>query len=173
MVLFKLCYFKMRQIQISPWFLLFGSKQRLKSFNTTSVQINEWRTLERESSLKYLGVILDEDMSLSDHIENLIRKSNQRLGLLKRIKHLLPFDARQHYIYLSHSFCPYSTMQVILYGETRTMLLLQVQQCKAAKIILKKPIFSSRLLRLLAPWSGRGQAIAEDMHIDVSLFLKV
>ena len=48
-------------------FLLFGSRQRLKLFNTTSVQINEW-PLERESSLKYLGVILNEDMSWNDHI---------------------------------------------------------------------------------------------------------
>ena len=129
-------------------FLLFGSRQRLKSFNTTSVHINRW-PLERESSLKYLGVILNEDMSWNDHIENLIRKSNQRLGLLKRIKHLLPFDARQT-LYNS-LVLPLFDYGDIIWGDKNNVTLmndLQVQQSKAAKIILNQPIFSSSILRL-------------------------
>ena len=84
-------------------YLLFGSRRfkksfkNLKSFNTTSVQINEW-PLERESSLKYLGVILNEDMSWSDHIENLIRKSNQRSGSSKENQASFTFRCQTNFI---------------------------------------------------------------------------
>ncbi|KAK2550246.1 hypothetical protein P5673_029122 [Acropora cervicornis] len=63
--------------------LLFGSKRRLKS------------PLEEAISFKYLGVIiLSEDLSWGDHIKNIMSKTNQRLGLVRRIKHLLPLHAR-------------------------------------------------------------------------------
>ena len=38
--------------------------------------------------------MLASDFTWSDHIEYVISKVNQRLGLLRRIKHLLPFTAR-------------------------------------------------------------------------------
>ena len=74
-------------------FLLFGSKQRLKSFNSISVKVNN-QLLGRVNSLNYLGVIFIEDLSWNDHIENIISKISQRLGLLKRIKDLLPIHSR-------------------------------------------------------------------------------
>ena len=45
-------------------------------------------------SFKYLGIHISSDFTWTDHIEHLTGKINQRLGLLKRIKHLLPFRAR-------------------------------------------------------------------------------
>ena len=38
--------------------------------------------------------MLASDFTWSDHVEYVISKVNQRLGLLRRIKHLLPFTAR-------------------------------------------------------------------------------
>lgn len=74
-------------------FLLLESKRRLKSVNAVSIHINE-RPLEQISSFKYLGVTRNQDLSWDDHIESLIFKTNQRLGILRRIKHLLPVNAR-------------------------------------------------------------------------------
>ena len=44
--------------------------------------------------MKYLGVVIHKNLTWNEHIESLIGKVNQRIGLLNRIKHLLPLDAR-------------------------------------------------------------------------------
>ena len=46
------------------------------------------------SSFKYLGVTLSEDLSWADHVKNIMSKTNQRLGPIRRIKHLLPLHAQ-------------------------------------------------------------------------------
>ena len=50
--------------------------------------------LEREDSVKYLGVVIHKNLIWNEHIESLIAKVNQRIDLLNRNKHLLPLDAR-------------------------------------------------------------------------------
>ena len=40
------------------------------------------------------GVAIHKNLTWNKHIEKLIAKVNQRFGLLNRIKHLLPLDAR-------------------------------------------------------------------------------
>ena len=50
--------------------------------------------LECEDSIKYLGVVIHKNLTWNEHIESLIAKVNQRIGLLNRIKYLLPLDAR-------------------------------------------------------------------------------
>ena len=51
-------------------------------------------TLERVDTFKYLGITVNQNMTWSDHIESVVAKANQRIGLLKRVKHLLPRHAR-------------------------------------------------------------------------------
>ena len=46
------------------------------------------------SSFKYLGVMLSSTFTWSDHIEYISCKVNKNLGLLRRIKYYLPYDAR-------------------------------------------------------------------------------
>ena len=41
-----------------------------------------------------VGVVIHKNLTWNEHIESLIAKVNQRIGLLNRIKHLLPLDAR-------------------------------------------------------------------------------
>ena len=50
--------------------------------------------LECEDSIKYLGVVIHKYLTWNEHIESLIAKVNKRIGLLNRIKHVLPLDAR-------------------------------------------------------------------------------
>ena len=40
------------------------------------------------------GVAIHKNLTGNEHVEKLIAKVNQRFGLLNRIKHLLPLDAR-------------------------------------------------------------------------------
>ena len=83
-------------------------------------------------------------MQWSDHIDYIHSKVAKRLGLLKRVKHLLPVKSRE---------IMYNTMirPILDYGDIvwednfnqTQMDRLQVLQNKGAKIILNKPVYSS------------------------------
>ena len=78
-------------------FLIIGSSQRLKSLEKTSLQIcGEF--LDKADCYKYLGVIINETLTWSDYVDYISTKVNQRLGILRRIKHLLPIQTREPYI---------------------------------------------------------------------------
>ena len=47
-----------------------------------------------QSSIYIVGVVIHKNLTWNEHIESLIAKVNQRIGLLNRIKHLLSLDAR-------------------------------------------------------------------------------
>ena len=75
--------------------------------------------LDSVNKCKYLGIMLASDFTWSDHVEYVvISKVNQRLGLLRRIKHLLTFTARL--LYYNSLVLPVFIM-AILCGATRTM----------------------------------------------------
>ena len=50
--------------------------------------------IERTDSFKYLGVTVNSIMSWSDHVDSIIKKINQRIGLITRIKNLIPITTR-------------------------------------------------------------------------------
>ena len=58
-----------------------------------SISVNDI-PLSKTNSFKYLGVSIQQNLTWSEHIDNISKKVNQRLGLIPRIKHLLPFQAR-------------------------------------------------------------------------------
>ena len=95
-------------------------------------------------SFKYLGIHISSDFTWTDHIEHLTGKINQRLGLLKRIKHLLPFRARL--LFYKSLVMPLFEYADLVWGDKHNITLmssLQVLQNKAAKVILNRPLYSS------------------------------
>ena len=83
-------------------------------------------------------------MSWSAHIEKQLTKINKRLGLLKRIKHLLPKFARL--LYFNSLVLPLFDYGDIVWGDKDNVTLmqsLQILHSKAAKIILGRPLQSS------------------------------
>ena len=66
-----------------------GRKQQLKRFQDLTLKIEE-DELSRESSYKYLGIIINENMTWGDHIASMQQKVAKRIGLIKRIGHLIP-----------------------------------------------------------------------------------
>ena len=73
-------------------------------------------------------------------------KVNQRLGLLRRIKHLLPFTARL--LFYNSLVLPISDYADLVWGDKNNVTLmndLQVLQNKATKIILDRPLYSSAI----------------------------
>ena len=50
---------------------------------------------QRRDVFKYLAVLVNETLSWSDHVDYVISKVGKRLGMLQRIKHLLPVNTRK------------------------------------------------------------------------------
>ena len=74
-------------------FVIFGNSQKLKLVNDVSLKVNS-TAVERSDLFKYLEVVINQAMSWSEHIDTISTKINQRIGMIKRIRHLLPLHAK-------------------------------------------------------------------------------
>jgi hypothetical protein len=63
------------------------------NISSMTVSVNNTE-ISNASNFKYLGVTITANFTWSEHIDRISAKVNQRLGLLHRIKHLLPLNAR-------------------------------------------------------------------------------
>lgn len=94
--------------------MLFGTKQRTKQH---SLQIKfRNQTLSFTNSYKYLGIILDQSLSLTDHFATTYKKASSRLYLLKRIRPHLTQQAAltiyQTLIIPLFTYCSILTLQL-------------------------------------------------------------
>ena len=80
----------------------------LKIFNHHT---NSYTSLERKSYVKYLGVLIDENLSRKHHILYIASKISTSIGIIARLRHFVPLNTLQH-IYRS-LIQPY-----LLYGIT-------------------------------------------------------
>ena len=78
-------------------FMLIGGPRKLNTLEEFTLTIKE-KELDRVNSYKYLGVIINENLSWTDHVDYIKNKVSQRLGVLQRIKHLLPRDTRELFV---------------------------------------------------------------------------
>ena len=123
--------------------MLIGSDSKLRKLNSLSVFVLG-NQLDSVRSFKYLGVVLSSNFTWTEHVEHVISKVNQRLGLLRRIKHLLPYNARL--LYYKSLVLPILDYADMVWGDKDNAVLmnnLQVLQNKAAKLVLDKPLYSS------------------------------
>ena len=58
---------------------------------TMSVQGNE---IESTEKLNLLGVTIDSKLNFNHHINNVCKKASQRIGVLMRLKNLIPTEAK-------------------------------------------------------------------------------
>ena len=124
-------------------FVLFGGDRRLQTCQVVKLVIDH-ENLDCEDSIKYLGVVIHKNLTWNEHVESLIAKVNQRIGLLHRIKHLLPLDAG---VALYNALIrPLFDFADTIWGDRDNFTLLhdlQVLQNKAAKVILDLPNYAS------------------------------
>ena len=124
-------------------YMLIGGNKRVTDFGNVALSI-EGKGLEKVSNYKYLGVIIGENLSWTDHVESVARKVSQRIGVLRRIKHLLP-RAQRETVYNS-MMLPLFDYADIVWGDRDNKVLmksLQILQNKVAKVILDRPNRSS------------------------------
>ena len=122
---------------------MFGGDRRLQTCQGIELVIDH-ENLESEDAVKYLGVVIHKNLTWNEHIESFIAKVNQRIGLLNRIKQLLPLDAR---VTLYNALIrPLFVFADTIWGDRDNITLmhdLQVLQNKAAKVILDLPNYAS------------------------------
>jgi hypothetical protein len=88
--------------------------------------------------------MISENLSWNEYIENLMSKINQRLGILRRVKPLLPLNARLAF-YNATILSLFDYADIIWGDKNNTGLMngLQTLENKAAKLILDLPPLSS------------------------------
>jgi len=100
--------------------------------------------LEKVTKFKYFGVTINQHLAWHDHIDQIQRKVLKRLGVLRRIKHLLPAYARK--IYVTTMVIPILEYASIVWGDKNNKVLMdsiQVLQSSAAKLVLDWSPYSS------------------------------
>lgn len=125
------------------------------SLNTTKTEIIVFRPKQKQitkhlnfringqkintcSSVKYLGVILQENLEWNLHLNTLNLKLNRAIGLLCKIRHYVPkFLLKTLYYTIFHSHLIYACQ---IWGQSQAMLnKVQPLQDKALRIINFKP----------------------------------
>ena len=126
-------------------FMVFGTAQsaNFKSAQAICAQLNG-TALERTKNFKYLGVIVNENMSWADQVDLISKKINQRIGVIRRVSKIVPLDSR---VTLYNSLvAPLFDYGDIIWGDKNNETLmkdLQLLQNKAAKTVLDRPPSSS------------------------------
>ena len=68
--------------------MLFGTPQRIQNVQPIPVECNE-TPIKRAVTYKYLGLLLDENLSFSAHVDYIIRKTIGKMKQPGRICHIL------------------------------------------------------------------------------------
>jgi hypothetical protein len=121
--------------------MIFGSSRVTNDFKDISVQYNG-TVLEQVHDFKYLGVTLDSSLSWDCHINNLNAKISQKIGVIRRVKHLLPksfLSLLSNALVLPHfDYCS----NVWTNCSKHNLTSLQMQQNKLARIILGAELYT-------------------------------
>ena len=121
----------------------FCDPQKLNRIQNILVKVED-TCIERTQSFKYLGVTLNQSMSWADHVDAISTKVNQRIGLIRRIRDVLPLQAR---VTLYNTLIlPLFDYGDVIWGDKNNdtiMSELQILQNKAAKVLLGQPPRSS------------------------------
>ena len=67
-------------------FMLIGSRQRLSTLSKLSIYVS----IEQVSSVKSLGIYIDENLTWHFHINKLCKKIASAIGAIKRVKPFVP-----------------------------------------------------------------------------------
>ena len=73
-------------------FMLIGSRQRLCTLITVPPRPSiNGSPIEHVTTANSLGVLIHDKLTWRSHIDNLIKKISSGIGVIKRIRHLVPY----------------------------------------------------------------------------------
>ena len=103
-----------------------------KSFPNIALTLNE-EVLDRTRSYKYLGVILDENLTYKDHINHIATTVNKKTRTLRRLSHFLP---KKIIIMLYKSLIlPHLDYAAMIWGSASTSQLQPLQDLQTKTLI--------------------------------------
>ena len=117
-------------------FILIGSRQRLSTLSDTLELSIDNVPMKQVSSVKSLGVYIDENLTWHSHIDKLCKKMASAIGAIKRVKPFVP-QSTLLCIYNSLVQPPsdYCSLVVGNCGKTLSYNKLQKLQNRAARVI--------------------------------------
>ena len=91
--------------------------------------------IKRENSIKFLGVIIDENLTWKNHIEVVENKISKNIGVLYRASHLLDFKNLKIYFSFIHIYISYANIAWASTFKTKPQgILKETRTCSAARI---------------------------------------
>lgn len=139
--LFKLTiWFKANKLSLNiskTNYMLFRSNRRncIDNFNIFLDNVN----IEKVCSSKFLGVVIDDCLSWTKHIQEILSKISKNFGVLCRVKHIL--STRNMYTLYCSLILPYLQYCCLIWGNTyrrRLNPLIRIQK-KIVRVVCKKP----------------------------------
>ena len=97
--------------------------------------------MDIKNSIKYLGVLIDENLSWKNHIDSVITKISKTIGIITKLRHFVPSSVLLN-IYTS-LITPYITYGLITWGTAsktylHKILLLQKRVLRLIYFVDKK-----------------------------------
>lgn len=90
-------FFDQRRLILNPSktnFMLFTSPHMSVELDST-IEISQGTFISRVHSTKYLGLVVNENLTWSNHIDNLCKKLAPATGILWKLRNSLPFRSRK------------------------------------------------------------------------------
>ena len=117
-------------------YMIFRSRNRRVPNNLLPVSIGE-NVIQRKDSLQFLGVIIDEHLSWKNHITHISAKLSRSIGILSRLKYILPFNVLK--MLYNSIIVPHLNYCNVIWGHTFKSYLekLYLLQKRAIRIITK------------------------------------
>ena len=117
-------------------FVIFGNKTKLGNIGDVNLTMNN-ELIERVSTFKYLGIVLDETLSFEQHIDHLYKKCCQKLGAIGKVRDCLNKKLTlQLYKSLVTPHMDYGDV-IYMSANKETLAKLQLVQNKACRLILR------------------------------------
>ena len=126
-------------------FLLIGRSSRLNKLESIHISTDDI-PLDKVDSYTYLGIVIKNQFTWNYHIDHICGKISKKLGLLRRIKFCLPFNARITFLNSLNMQVPLFDYGDIIWGDRGNSSLmsdLQLLQNQAARLIVDLPAHSS------------------------------
>ena len=131
-------------------FVIFHPPQRKVTFNF-HLTLNG-KKLQQDSCIKYLGILIDSNLSWKPQIASIAKKTKRSIGILSKLRHYVNSDILTN-LYYSLIY-PFLTYGITIWGNTypTTLQPLYILQKKAVRIMTFSSFdeHSTPLFRLLA-----------------------
>ena len=128
-------------------FLAIGTRQQLSKLRSSSIEVGNQK-IDRSSSVRNLGVMLDESLGMNSHIHQICKASFYHIHNIRRISKYLSKECRQSLVH-AYVTSRLDNCNSLLYGLPKYQLskLQRIQNMAARLIIACKQALPLKMAR--------------------------